>query len=615
MADIFSGWAANMATGHPAEAYLGWLLRSVGAEVRDSTGNSQSALDLALRGGKASTTPAPWSVSIAAPDHRARYIVGFTGIDRPGWESCGDAAAWGWGGLAGMTGEADGPPLAPGAPLASICAALHGFLAMTAARSARLATIDVTISLSDVVASLIEIAGLKLAADGGIRGRGGDSWGLAGWGLYHCADGAVSIAIRDPEQLAVVADTLGVPELKDERYADFMWGICDAVEEAHALLTAGFLGQSVDVVVAALRPHRIAIAPAHDLAGLLADPHLTVRNAFQSDHGIRLPTFPVRRLGPATTEGAYHGTATAATRPLAGVRVLDLSSVWAGPMAARLLADLGADVIKVERPKRQVGRYSTGTAWDRDFYAILNDRNKQVYRGDLQSDSDRAALEGLIRDADILIENFLPGSLDRLGFGHAAMHRINPRLIVVSMPAMGLDGPDAQATGYGSTIEQAAGLGRLYTDAVGLPHRSGINFSDPIAGLYGAIGATLALSTGRDRSVIEVSQQEAALSLMLPTLALYQTSGKRPRADEAASVHGHWTFPGAPGDSVPVRNVAEVVGQPDSPGSRAIHWLGHPDGRDYPLVGLPWHGAFSAAVPVKAARMPEPLATEVRDHP
>jgi len=313
-------------------------------------------------------------------------------------------------------------------------------------------------------------------------------------------------------------------------------------------------------------------------------------------------------------ESAYGGMATAAARPLADVRVLDLSSVWAGPMAARLLADLGAEVIKVERPKRQVGRYSTGAEWDRDFYAILNDRNKRVYRGDLQSGPDRAALEGLIRDVDILIENFLPGSLDRLGLGHAAMHRINPRLIVVSMPAMGLDGPDARATGYGSTIEQAAGLGWLYTDAAGLPHRSGINFPDPIAGLYGAIGATLALSTERDRPVIEVSQQEAALSLMLPTLAGFQTFGKRPLAIEAVPAHGKWAFPGAPGDVVPVRDVAEVVGQPGSPGSRATRWLRHPDGRDYPLVGLPWHGAFRAAVPVEAARMPEPLVAEVGEH-
>src|SRR5688572_7219073 len=172
MAGVFSGWTAEITTGHPAEAYLGWLLRSVGAEVRDPQGGPLSALDLALRGGEASVAPSPWSMSIVAPHERARYTVRFTGIDRSGWESCDDAAAWGWGGLAGMTGEPDGPPLAPGAPLASICAALHGFLAVAAAHHAQLATVDVTMSLGDVVASLIEIAGLKLAADGSIRDRG-----------------------------------------------------------------------------------------------------------------------------------------------------------------------------------------------------------------------------------------------------------------------------------------------------------------------------------------------------------------------------------------------------------------------------------------------------------
>jgi len=288
---------------------------------------------------------------------------------------------------------------------------------------------------------------------------------------------------------------------------------------------------------------------------------------------------------------------------LRGLRVLDISSIWAGPLAARLLADLGAEVTKLERADRRAGTFSTGAAWDRNFYAMLNDRNKRPFSWDLTAPADRAAFKDLLREADVLIDNFTPGSLDRAGLGREALHALNPRLVAVSLPAQGLRGPDAGAVGYGSTIEQAAGLGWLYSDAAGEPHRSGVNFSDPIAGLYGALGALLALCGERRHTAVELSQQEAALSLMLPALARFQRTGEPPRAQEAAPCDGGWCFGG-----VRVRDVAEVVGRPGAPGSRAIRWLRHPDGRSYPLVILPWQGAFSRAVAPQPARMPVPIA-------
>lgn len=610
MSGVFSGWIAKLGDGSAAVCYLAWLLGSLGADVRDRDGAGLSTADLALRVAHGGLPPAPWTLALRSPSDAA-YAVRFTGIDRTGWETCSDAAAWGWGGLASITGEPDGPPLAPGAPVAAMCAALHGLLAVTAARFARLARLEVEIPLADVIASLIEVAGLRYAADGSVRGRGGDWWGLAGWGVYPCADGKVALALRDPDQLARIGAFLGVPELSDARFADYKWGLHGDVDELNGLLVGGLLGNARDELVRQLAGERIAVAPVRSFNELLTCSHLLGREALREQGGLVLPALPIRGLGePQAAADPYAGEAAPTTRPLAGARVLDISSVWAGPMAARLLADLGAEVTKVENPARRTGSFSTGAAWHRDFYAILNNRNKRAYQCDFSTPEGRAALEPLLREADVLIENFVPGSLARLGLGHETLHRINPHLVVVAMPALGLDGPHAHTVGYGTTIEQWAGLGWLYTDAAGEPHRSGINFSDPIAALYAATGAILALCGDRQRRVVEVSQQEAALSLMLPALAEYQRSGTMPRAVPAEPDGDGWAFPRLPdtrADCVPVRDVTQVVGNAHAPGSRAIRWVRHPDGRDYPLVVLPWKGAFSAAIEPVPAAMPQPL--------
>ncbi len=574
---------------HPATDFLSWLLGSAGAEVVPATEIGAAA--------------PPWALTLTSADGTARYRAGFVGVDRPGWEDCSDAAAWGWGGLAAMTGEPDGPPLAPGAPLAAMCAAIHAMLALSAAAYARLAAADVRVALGDVIASMIEVAALRYAVDGSVRIRAGDTWGLAGWGVYHCRDGAIAIALRDPVQLGVLADLSHQPELRDARFADFMWGIAALGDEAGALITAGLLDSAVDEVAAGLRAAHIACAPVLPLAGLTADTHLRARGSFVAEDGLLLPRFPVRAPAGPPLAGPFAGEATASARPLAGVRVLDISSVWAGPMAARLLAELGAEVIKPERPGSGAGTFRTGLAWERSLYQILNDRNKQMYRCDFRDPAGIAAFQALVCEADVLIENFIPGQAERLGIDADTLHTLNPRLAVVSMPALGLSGPQAEAAGYGSTIEQAAGLGWLYADPEGQPHRSGINFSDPVAGVYAALGAVLALCGARERTRVEVSQQDAALSLMRPALIAFQQDGTQPRAVAAQpDGAGGWQV-----DGVPVRAVPDIAGTPDAPGSAALHWLAHPDGRDYPLPVLPWQGAFARAVAPVPATMPEPM--------
>lgn len=601
---VFDGWRSTVGDDRSAGAlFLAWLFRQLGAQADISDADLLERLaDLDP------AAPVSGQFDLTGPDGEKYSCTFAATVD--GQPDGSDIAAWAWGGLASISGEADGPPVAPGAPLASLSAALHAAVALGAARAGSVRDVAVTIDAADVVASMLEIGGLKYAVDGSIRERGGDWWGLAGWGVYDCADARVALALRDREQLCALAWVLEQPALEGEEYADFMWGLCERVDEANALIVGALIDRMADEVVAALRRERIAVSKVKPLGDLLQDEHLLQRGALEKRDDLVLPAVPFE-LGRAQQSAPSVARSVDASRPLAGVRVLDMSSVWAGPMAARLLADLGATVTKMVRPDVRVGHHTSDGEWDRDFYAILNDRNKRCVYVDLTVERDRDWLAEQISSADVLIENFGPGSLDRSGFGHERMLELNPRLVVVSMPAMGLSGPDANAVGYGTTIEQAAGFGWLYSDEAGIPHRSGINFSDPIAGLFGAFAAALGLSSSREGCVIELSQQDASLALMLPTLLAYQRHGRKPAARAATPTADTWTFPVSveqPNARVRVRDVAEVAGEPSSPGSSALTWVRHPDGLDYPLVGLPWRGSFADAVPLEPVEQPRGVA-------
>lgn len=589
----------------PAQAFLGWFVLETGGAVTSPSGRQVSQSELAFRLGDWDVTQASGGTAElrgpAGQVFRVRFHSSSTGF-----EEVSDAGAWAWGGLASITGDPDGPPLAPGAPLASLVSALYAALAFSAGRFAGTPDINIAIDLADVMASLIEVFGLKYAAEGVVRERAGDWGGLAGWGLYHCADGAVALALRDHMQLLALGEALDLPELQDSRYEDFMWGLCAEVDEVNAILASRLLDLPAAEVVDRLISSRIAVSRARPLLDMLRDEHLSARSSFARRQGVLLPTLPFRLRSEGESPPHFQD---AAHPPLAGVRILDMSSVWAGPLAARLLADLGATVVKLVRPNSQVGFFQSGEEWNRDFYAILNDRNKSGHLVDLTTESGRAWLRKEVARADVLFENFAVGSLERAGFGHRVLHEINPRTVVVAMPALGLEGPNARSVGYGATIEQAAGIGWLYSDESGNPHRSGINFSDPIAGLWGAIGALLGLSGSRDTCVVELSQQEASLSLMIGPLARAQVDDNyQPRAVSATSRGSAWSMASRKATEerdIRVRTLDEVVGTPDAPGSIAACWVRHPDGRDYPLVGLPWTGTFAGLVPLIPVEMPE----------
>jgi formyl-CoA transferase len=184
--------------------------------------------------------------------------------------------------------------------------------------------------------------------------------------------------------------------------------------------------------------------------------------------------------------------------PLDGYLVIDLTRALAGPHAGMMLADLGARVIKVETP----GTGDDTRGWGPPFvgpeddpvstYYLSCNRDKESVTADLKSDDGRALLEGLVQRADVLVENFRPGVLDRLGFGADRMRDVNPRLVVLSITGFGHDGPDAGRAGYDQIAQGEAGLMSV-TGPPGEPTRVGVPIGDLLAGMYGAFGVLAAL--------------------------------------------------------------------------------------------------------------------------
>ncbi|MDQ0736712.1 CaiB/BaiF CoA transferase family protein [Arthrobacter agilis] len=197
--------------------------------------------------------------------------------------------------------------------------------------------------------------------------------------------------------------------------------------------------------------------------------------------------------------------------PLAGRLVVDLSRALAGPHAGMMLGDLGARVIKVETPgtgddTRGWGPPFVGPEEDRQAtYFLSCNRNKESIALDLKSDDGRGVLTELLRRADVVVENFRPGVLDRLGFSTDAMLELNPGLVILSITGFGHDGPEAKRSGYDQIVQGEAGLMSLTGPDPDNPQRVGVPIADLLSGMYGAYGAVAALlereRTGRGQVV------------------------------------------------------------------------------------------------------------------
>ena len=221
------------------------------------------------------------------------------------------------------------------------------------------------------------------------------------------------------------------------------------------------------------------------------------------------------------------------TGALAGIRVVDLSRILGGPYCGQILGDHGADVLKVEPPQGDDTRtwgppFKDGVA---SYYLGLN-RNKRLMRLDLSTEADRAVLMDLLAEADVLVENFKTGTMEKWGLGYESLAEAFPRLIHCRVSGFGADGPLGGLPGYDAALQALNGIMSVNGEAGGTPLRVGLPVVDMVTGLNAALGVLLALHerarSGRGQ-FIEAALYDSGLSLLHPHGANWFLDGREPQ--------------------------------------------------------------------------------------
>jgi crotonobetainyl-CoA:carnitine CoA-transferase CaiB-like acyl-CoA transferase len=239
-------------------------------------------------------------------------------------------------------------------------------------------------------------------------------------------------------------------------------------------------------------------------------------------------------LPPGQINAKHEGTQMTSTQgALAGIRVLDISRILGGPYCGQILGDHGADVLKIEPPQGDDTRtwgppFKDGVA---SYYHGLN-RNKRVQHLDFSTEEGRAALLALVAEADVLIENFKTGTMERWGIGYETLSQRFPRLVWCRVSGFGADGPLGALPGYDAAVQAMTGIMSVNGEAEGGPLRVGLPVVDMVTGLNAVIGVLLALQE-RQRSgrgqFVEAALYDSGISLLHPHAANWFMDGSAPR--------------------------------------------------------------------------------------
>ena len=383
-------------------------------------------------------------------------------------------------------------------------------------------------------------------------------------------DGYVGISMVTGQQwldFAAMVDCPDFTEIPQLRFQIGRWDYRDWIRER---IDPWMRERTVSEIVELGQLFRLPLAPLGNGSTIPDMDHLQTRGVYiDNPAGFRQPRAPwlmsIARqapVRPAPAVGEADDVSLWAPRqsvprtrsaeaPLAGVRVIDFTAFWAGPAAAHALAALGADVVKIESIQRPDGiRYSGGMRTDVDdwweygwvFHAM--NTNKRSVTLDLQSDDGLRLVKELVRQADVVIENFSPRVMDQFGLGADTLLELNPRVVVVRMPAFGLTGPWRDRVGFAPTMEQIAGLAWVTGLPDGLPVAPR-GACDPLAGAHAAFATLTALEfadrTGQGQ-LVEVPMIETVLNVTAVQTMEFEVFGKvmkrRGNRGHGAMLHG-----------------------------------------------------------------------------
>ncbi len=422
-------------------------------------------------------------------------------------------------------------------------------------------------------------------------------------------DGFVGFTTYSAQQLSDFQLMIGRPDLRETGEFDTIPQRLARLDEWEAIVHAFTRERTTAEIVEHAQLLRIPVAPIGNGRSVLEHEQLVARESFAEDPsgGFQRPRPPYRIDGahpppprPAPALGADGGldweprARPPAPRggprlPLEGLRVVDMTTWWAGPIATQLLALLGADVIHVESVRRIDGSRSVGGMfagmipdwWEASFIFLSANSNKRGVTIDLGDPRGLTAFEKLVASADALVENFSPRVMEGFGIGWERVRALNPRCHYLRMPAFGLDGPWREHVGFASTIEQFSGLSWV-TGHVDDQPRVQRGPCDPLAGMHAAFALLVALAE-RDRSgrghFVECAMVEAALNVAAEQTAEWTAYGRLlerqgNRSPEAAP-QGLYACRGHEPDRRP-RWVALSVAS-DAQWHALAKWLGEPD--------------------------------------
>lgn len=380
--------------------------------------------------------------------------------------------------------------------------------------------------------------------------------------IERTADGWVGFNTNAPHMIAGFLRMIGRDDLADS--GDFMLigSRVQRADEWHEIADAWLAEHTTADIIEQAVANGVPVAPVCDGQTVVELDHAAARQAhvaspsgrgrqprrpWKLDGELAPPPEPAPPAPSADqTEPAWRGPDPAvavdrtvarpelAGRPLEGLRVLDLTAWWAGPSATALYAALGADVIHVEGPARMDGVRMVGASipgrdrwWELSNFFLAVNLNKRDLVLDLASDAGRDLLLRLVGEADVVVENFTPKVLDKLGIGWDAIHAANPQAVLVRMPAYGLDGPWRERPGFAQTIEQASGLAWITGHRDDQP-RIQRGPCDPNGGMHAVIASLVALerreATG-EGCLVESAMFDAALAVAAEPVLEWTTYG------------------------------------------------------------------------------------------
>jgi len=513
-----------------------------------------------------------------------------------------------------LTGQVDDLNEAPMRPVGEQSAFLGGLAAACAGMHAALlgsgAVIDVSIHEALATLTITELSRAGQTGKSWSRKRVADGNGATVC-ILPASDGYAAISPREDRQWASWLQAMGRPTWGGEpRFATRQDRVANW-DALHALMSDWSRNKSKHWIAATAQAAHVPSFPLCEPAEHLASAQLRHRDFFRSavlaGQEVQVPGSPFGlQLTPVQVTDTLAATGPL---PLCGVRVLDFSWVIAGPTATRYLAAMGAEVIKIEAP----GRGDPGRATE--LHSVLGQAKQAIVLNLKQAEAIAVARE-LAAGADVLVENFATGVMDRLGLGAEALRAINPRLIYVSASGLGRSGPEAHAVAYGTILQCYAGFAGLNRHP-GVPPRVGMAWLDPMCGLMLAFITAASLWRRRRGAVarVDFSMIEAMLWTMAEPLlseqlrpvpaepqdgAVYRVAG----ADEWLAVEPALDTPPGEGDAAEAAvgliragtAAAALARSADLVCSEHLHargfWDRHGAGV---LPGLPWRASFGRA--------------------